>query len=306
MTAEARPVLIVGRSGQVATALQRAAWPAGLRPEARGRAELDLCDPAAVQAAVAERPWAAVVNAAAYTAVDQAESEAEAAYALNRDGPAALARTCRAAGLPLIHISTDYVFDGQKVGAWQEDDPINPQSVYGASKAAGEVEVRAALPQHVILRTAWVFSDTGHNFVKTMLRVGAKRDALRIVDDQQGCPTAADDIAAAIVTILDRLLAGRGEYGTFHFANSGTTSWYSFARTIFEEVAVRGQAVPALSPIPTRDYLTPAARPMNSVLDCRRIGQVFGITPRPWAAALSDTLDSLLPAPAVQTTKGAR
>ncbi|MFC6215862.1 dTDP-4-dehydrorhamnose reductase, partial [Fodinicurvata halophila] len=283
-----------------------------LRPEARGRMEMDLTDPAAVQAAVAERPWAAVVNAAAYTAVDQAESEAEAAYALNRDGPAALARACRAAGLPLIHISTDYVFDGQKDGAWQEDDPINPQSVYGASKAAGEVEVRATLPQHVILRTAWVFSDSGHNFVKTMLRVGAERDELRIVDDQRGSPTAADDIAAATVTILERLLSGRGAYGTFHFANSGTTSWYGFAQAIFEEVAARGQNVPRLTPIPTRDYPTPAARPMNSVLDCRRIAQTYGITPRPWAAALSDTLDSLLPepaaaqSPAIQTTKGAR
>jgi dTDP-4-dehydrorhamnose reductase len=293
-------ILVVGRTGQLAHELRRATWPAGVAPDFRDRAQLDLARPeAARETVVAARPDI-VVNAAAYTAVDAAEADREAAFAVNRDGPAALADACREIGAALVHISTDYVFDGGKSGPYAEDDPVNPLSVYGASKEAGEAAIRARLDRHVILRTAWVYSPVGHNFVKTMLRLGAERDLLRVVDDQHGCPTAAADLAAAVTHVCAALAAGRadgepGGCGTFHFCGAGITTWHGFAEEIFLQAARRGLKTPRLvEPIATADYPTPAPRPRNSVLDCTKIARVYGIVAPPWQPALSLCLDELV------------
>ncbi len=286
-------ILVIGRSGQLATGLAEAAWPEGSRVVCRGRDAFDLTDAASVRALVeAERP-AVIVNAAAYTAVDRAESEPEAAYGLNRDGPAHLAAAAAAMGVPLIHVSTDYVFDGAKAGPYLEDDPVAPLNVYGASKAAGERAVRAGLEAHVIVRTSWVHARSGGNFVRTMLRLGRERSELAVVEDQIGRPTYAPDLAAALVTVALSLAAGRRDgFGTFHLSGGGeATSWYGFARAIFTAEAARGGPTPRLRPIATADYPTPARRPANSVLDTTRIGRVYGIALRPWPAALDAALE---------------
>ena len=280
-------VLVVGRRGQVARALAEAGWPEGVSLSCFGRDEIDLAAPTSVARAIARRAPDLVVNAAAYTAVDRAESEPEAAFAVNRDGPAALAEACAGLGVPLIHLSTDYVFDGGKEGAYVEDDPVNPLCVYGASKAAGEQAVRRILPAHVILRSAWVYAPEGRNFVRTMLRLARDSDEIRVVDDQRGCPTAASEIARAIVAISGRLLAGSGAFGTFHFCGTGSTSWHGFAQAIFE--FSQGPR-PNLVPIPTSAYPTPARRPANSVLDGAEIRRLYGVAGRPWRESLARCL----------------
>lgn len=200
-----RHVLVTGGSGQVGRELSRYAWPKGWAATVLTRAELDLADPAAIAAKVAERSWAAVINAAAYTAVDKAEDDQVTAWAVNALAPAALAQACRAADIPLVQVSTDYVFDGAKHGAWEEGDPVGPLGVYGASKLGGELAVRSSGARHAIVRTAWVVSAHGANFVKTMLRVSAERSALRVVDDQHGSPTSAADLAHALATVASTL-----------------------------------------------------------------------------------------------------
>jgi dTDP-4-dehydrorhamnose reductase len=295
-------VLIVGRSGQLAHELRRATWPAGFAPDFLDRTQLDLTRAAAARDVVTAARPQLVVNAAAYTAVDAAESDREAAFAVNRDGPAALADACREIGAALVHVSTDYVFDGSKSGPYTEDDPVNPLSVYGASKETGEAAIRARLDRHVILRTAWVYSPVGHNFVKTMLRLGAERDRLGIVDDQRGCPTAAADLAAAVVAVCEALAQGRadserGGFGTFHFCGTGTTTWHGFAEEIFRGAARRGLKTPRLvEPIATDSYPTPAPRPRNSVLDCGKIARVYGVVAPPWQQSLSTCLDEIVAA----------
>ncbi|MDE1147057.1 MAG: dTDP-4-dehydrorhamnose reductase [Azospirillaceae bacterium] len=287
-------ILLLGGAGQVGLAFQRVA-PAHWTVTAPGRADLDIADADAVQAAVSAADL--VVNCAAYTAVDKAEAEVDAAYAANRDGPAALARACAVRGTPLLHLSTDYVFDGTKVGAYVETDPVHPISVYGASKEAGEQAVRATLEQHVILRTAWVYGPDRANFLKTMLRLGAERDELRVVADQHGCPTAAADIADALVAVGTRILDGqRDGFGTYHLCGTGTTTWHGFAAEIFAQAQARGAKVPRLVAIGTADYPTPATRPANSVLDCALLGQVFGWQAPAWQDSLARSLDVLLPA----------
>ncbi len=304
-------ILIIGRLGQVAHELRRGGWPAGCAVEYLARPEIDLARPGEVRDAIRARRPAIVVNAAAYTAVDAAEADSATAYAVNRDGPAALAEACRETGAALIHYSTDYVFDGAKSGAYVEDDPIRPMSVYGASKAEGEAAIRARLDRHVIIRTSWVYSATGNNFVKTMLRLGGERDRLGIVDDQHGAPTAAADIAAATIAVCAALDAGGGTsgdgFGTFHFCGGGVTSWYGFAREIFAGAAARGLKTPHfVEPIATEAYPTPAVRPRNSALDCGKIARVYGIACRPWQEALSACLDELiLASPALTDMKGA-
>jgi dTDP-4-dehydrorhamnose reductase len=290
-------VLVIGRSGQVAHELSRATWPAGLDPEFVDRAQLDLAKADVVRRVVIARRPRLVINAAAFTAVDAAESNHNAAFAVNRNGPAALADSCREIGAALIHFSTDYVFDGGKSGAYAEDDPVNPLSVYGASKAAGDAALRERLDRHVILRTSWVYSATGQNFVKTMLRLGAEHDELRIVDDQHGAPTAAADLARAAVAIAAELVGGRADgFGTFNFTGGGEpTTWCGFAREIFRGAAERGAKVPrAVRPITTADYPLPAPRPGNSVLDCGKIARTYGLAAEPWPAALSACLDELI------------
>jgi len=283
-------VLLTGGSGQIGSALRRSA-PPGMELVAPDRATLDLADPAALARMVASRPWAAVVNAAAYTAVDRAESDAVAAWQANALAPAALAAATHAAGIPLIHISTDYVFDGAKTAPYVEDDPIAPLGVYGASKEGGEQAVRTGNPRHIILRTAWVVSPDGANFVRTMLRLGAERPELRVVADQHGCPTAASDIAGAILAVIAQLGT---VWGTYHFVNDGAATWYDLAQAVFDRAAGHGLPQPTVTPITTADYPTPARRPANSRLSTDRIRGTFGIEPRPWRTAIDEIVDQLL------------
>jgi dTDP-4-dehydrorhamnose reductase len=286
-------VLVLGAGGQVGRELTRLAWPAGYTIAASDRDGVDITQPETVAAAVARERPDIVINAAAYTAVDRAESEPDAAWAGNCTGPANLGAACHAAGIPLIHLSTDYVFDGRKHGPYREDDPVAPIGVYGASKEAGDRAVRAALVEHVILRTAWVYSAHGHNFVKTMLRLGAERPVLRVVADQIGSPTSAADIARAIGTIVQQIAGGNRSRGTYHFAGGGEVSWHGFAEAIFELAAPWRGSPPLVEAITTADYPTPARRPANSVLDCTRIGAAFGIVPRPWRDALAEVIREL-------------
>ncbi|MBV8776179.1 MAG: dTDP-4-dehydrorhamnose reductase [Alphaproteobacteria bacterium] len=288
-------LFVVGVSGQLAHELQRACWPSGLTVQYAERPTLDLLRPDEAAAVVAAALPQLVVNAAAYTAVDAAESDRETAFAVNCDAPAALAAMCRTTGAALIHISTDYVFDGAKPAPYVEDDPVAPLSVYGASKAAGEAAVRQTLGRHVILRTSWLYSPVGHNFVKTMLRLGAERDRLRVVDDQHGSPTAAADLAAAITVICGGIAAGREDgFGTFHCCCDGATTWYGFAQAIFDDARRRGFKTPAaVEPIPSEAYPTPAARPRNSRLDCRKIASVWGFTAPRWQDSLAACLDRM-------------
>ena len=285
-------VLVTGATGQLGRELARIAWPPGWEAVALDRDALDLTDPAAIATTVAREPWAAVVNAAAYTAVDKAERDVVAAWTVNALAPAAFAAACVAADIPLVQVSTDYVFAGDRDGAWQVDDPVAPLGVYGASKLGGELAVRTSGVRHAIVRTAWVVSAHGGNFVATMLRLAETRDTLGVVDDQRGSPTGAADLARALATIAVRLSEDRtAPTGTFHFSNAGAVSWAGFAAEIFRQSAVRGGPVADVTPITTADYPTPARRPANSMLDTRALQDAYGIVPRNWQAALSDILD---------------
>jgi dTDP-4-dehydrorhamnose reductase len=290
-------VLVTGGGGQLATELERAAWPAGIQGVVRPRAGLDITDPDAVAAALADDGIQAVINAAAYTAVDRAETEPERAFAVNATGPANLAAACARRGLPLIHVSTDYVFDGAKAGWYCEDDPIAPLGVYGRSKAEGERLIREALPRHVIVRTAWLYAAHGQNFVRTMLRLAAERPELRVVQDQLGCPTAAAELARILVAITQAVLQpGAACWGTYHGCGGGETSWYGFAQEIFRLRRERVGSAPHLVPITTADYPTPARRPANSRLDCGKLARGFGLTASPWPDSLKPVVASLLAA----------
>ena len=287
-------LLVTGAGGQVGTELLRRSEAAGFSVKGLTRADLDISDPDAVSAAVREAAPRFLVNAAAYTAVDKAESEPDAAFAVNRDASGHLAAAAAAAGIPLIHISTDYVYDGTKAGAWVESDPVSPLGVYGASKEAGERAVCDALDAHVILRTSWVYAAHGGNFVKTMLRVGAERDALRVVDDQHGAPTFAGDIADAILTIAQRIDGGTQAWGTYHYTAEGQTTWHGLAEAIFARAERVWSRRPTVEAIPTSEYPTPAKRPVNSVLDCSAVAAAFGVPRRPWQAGLEEVLGDLL------------
>ena len=284
-------ILITGGSGQVGHCL---------KAQLEGCAELSVPDSSALnivdrrsvrQAVETFRPDY-IINAAAYTAVDKAESDAERAFAVNRDGARHLAEAAEAAGAAMLHISTDYVFDGARGAPYDEAAQTAPQNIYGASKLAGEQAVLAACRRAVVMRTSWVFGAHGQNFVKTMLRLGRERDSLGIVADQYGAPTAAADIAAALITIVRRhtpeQLAERA--GIYHYCGSPYASWFEFAETIFAEAAAQGvlAKIPAVKPIATADYPTPAKRPADSRLDCGKIRTVFGIGPCDWHSALSD------------------
>jgi dTDP-4-dehydrorhamnose reductase len=289
-----RAILLTGGGGQVGTELRRLA-PDDFEIVAPGRDQLDLADPDAIARHVAARPWAAVINSGAYTAVDKAESDPVTAWKINGLGPAALAFATSLAGVPLLQVSTDYVFDGAKAGAYVEDDPVAPLGVYGASKEAGEQAVRTGNPRHVILRTAWVVSPHGGNFIKTMLRLAETRDELRVVDDQRGCPTSATDIATTLITIARRLIEDpAGPRGTYHFVNAGEATWCGFAREIFARAEAHGRKPPRVEAITTADYPTPARRPANSRLDTQKLARDFGVTPRPWRTAAAEVVDTLL------------
>jgi dTDP-4-dehydrorhamnose reductase len=282
-------VLVLGATGQVGTELVRLPKPDAvelLLPE-----RFDLSEAGALKQCLDKLSPDLIVNAAAYTAVDQAEKEPERAFAVNSELPSTLAAWCGARGRPLIHISTDYVFDGDKPAAYLENDAPRPLNVYGRSKLAGEEHIRAELDSHIILRTSWVFSAHRQNFVKTMLRLGKERPLLRVVADQHGRPTSARDLAETIWSMTSQFSgAGRLAWGTFHFANTGATTWHEFAIAIF---AAAGAPRPEVLAISSAEYPTPAARPRNSVLDTSRYEQSFGSVPRAWDVALSDVLREL-------------
>lgn len=299
--AERRPrIIATGGGGQVGTELVRRAAANRVDVKALTRADLDITDPVAVRRLLdAERPDV-VINAAAYTAVDKAEEDAEAAFAVNRDAPGHIAGACAKRDIALIHISTDYVFDGGKNSAYLESDPVKPLGVYGASKEAGERAVREAIDQHVIMRTSWVYAAHGGNFVRTMLRVGVERDLLKVVSDQTGAPTFAGDIADAALSVARKITTSRDRldeppaWGTYHYTAKECTTWHGFAEAIFDIAEPVFGRRPIVEAIPTSEYPTPAKRPANSVLDCAKIDTAFAPPRRPWREGLAEVLEELL------------
>jgi len=286
-------VLIIGRSGQLAAELQQARWPNDARPIALGRSQIDLTDAAATATTVAAQQPAIIVNAAGYTAVDRAETERAQAFAINELGPKHLAAAAAGLGVPLIHVSTDYVFSGGGQRPWRETDEPRPLSVYGQSKLAGEHAVAATLRQYVILRTSWVFAAHGQNFLRTMLRLGKERNCLSIVDDQCGCPTAAADLARVIIEVTAGLLRGHDAFGIYHYAGKEAVSWFQFARAIFELARDLVPELPLLVPITTAEFAAPAPRPANSVLDCAKIEHEWGVSRAFWRDGLTLALATL-------------
>lgn len=289
-------LLCIGKSGQVARAIAVRAGETGLDAVCLGRPELDLLQRDSISAAFDRVRPEIVINAAAYTQVDQAESDSAAAFALNAEAAGTLAELCAAHDLPLIHFSTDYVFDGSGDQAWRETDTTAPINTYGASKLAGEAEVRAAHNRHVILRTAWVYSPFGANFVKTMLRLADEQGGARVVDDQYGSPTSAFEIADTILQIATRI-AGSSDpalYGTYHFSAAGDASWADVAAFIFETYEARHGYKIKLNRLPSSDYPTPAKRPSNSRLNTDKITEVFGIVPLDWKRPLQAIVERML------------
>jgi dTDP-4-dehydrorhamnose reductase len=283
-------LLVVGRSGQLATALADFDWRVA-RVEAMGRPLLDLGSPLKLRSTLERHAPAAVINAAAYTAVDRAETEPELAYAFNRDGPLALAEAFDALGVPLIHVSTDYVFDGAKGAPYVEADPKRPLGVYGSSKEAGEDAVLQAHRDVCILRTSWVFSATGANFLKTMLRLAAEgRSEIVVVADQWGRPTYAPDLARACALVVTQWLEGRTPPHILHYANSGDAVWADLAQTVFEKAGERGLPVAIVRRITTADDLTPACRPADARLDTSPFEKTYGDTRRVWREPIDDCL----------------
>lgn len=287
-------ILQFGTTGQLATELLRQAPAHDVALTALSRADCDLADPAAAARRVAQARPDLVVIAAAYTAVDLAETEQELARAVNALTPGAIAAACESAGAALVNISTDYVFDGAGGAPYAEHAAPNPLNVYGASKLEGERLVARACARSLNIRTSWVVSAHGKNFVKTMLRVAAAGNPLKVVDDQSGRPTSAADLAGFILDQAPRLAAAKAGdpvFGLLHFANSGEVTWKGFAEAIFAEAL--GEAAPAVGGQKTADYVTPARRPLRATMDLGRLQSVFGVTPRPWQAALSEILSEL-------------
>ena len=288
-------VLVIGGSGQLGIELTRAELPAGWSLSAPTRDMLDLTNTSAVGALVAAQRPEIIINASGHTAVDQAESEPELAFALNRDGPSALAQAAAAVEAALVHVSTDYVFPGDGDRAYLETDPKAPLGVYGRSKSEGEDGVLAAGARAAIVRTSWVFSPHRANFVKTMLRLAESRDEVGIVADQHGRPTSARDLATTCIALAQHLHNNDAPaQGLFHFANTGDATWADFAEAIFAGAARRGRKPVRVNRISTADYPTPARRPTNSRLDTSKISALLGAPPRPWRTALDECLDELL------------
>ncbi len=290
-------LLIAGWQGQVARALVELAPSASdIEAFAVGRPGLDLCNAATIKRAMTDFRPDVIINSAAYTAVDKAESEQDAAFALNRTGAGLLAEEAAKRGAAIIHISTDYVFDGQKPAPYVETDSVAPQNVYGQSKLQGEQAVRQVNDKHIIARTAWVYSATGSNFVKTMLRLAGERDSLRVVDDQTGNPTYAPHLAKALLEIARKVRhEPRDEqWGTYHLAGRGEVSWCGFAREVFRVSAGQGGPSATVMPITTAEYPTPAARPKNSRLDCNKAELTFGVTLPDWREGVRECVARLL------------
>ncbi len=288
-------VLVTGAKGQVGSELIQQGDQLGLQMLAAGRAELDITQQNAVNSFIQAEQPDILINAAAYTAVDQAESEPELAYAINRDGAAYLAQACADNNIPLLHLSTDYLFDGSKEGPYSETDSPNPQGLYGKSKLEGDRAIESILKQHLILRVSWVFGANGNNFVKTMLRLGKERGVLRVVADQHGGPTWAGAIATTLLKLVKRW--GEGEaisWGSYHYSGQPATTWHVFAETIFEQAEKLGMIDkrPRVEPITTAEYPTTAQRPLNTVFDCHKIARELGIPQPDWRSGLNNVLQN--------------
>ena len=286
-------ILVTGSNGQIGWEVRRRGAAQGYRIIDLDHAGLDITDREAVLRAVKKNAPDLVINGAAYTAVDRAEEEPDLAFAVNRDGPAWLAEACAGRHIPLIHLSTDYVFDGRADRPYKETAPVAPLGVYAQSKAAGEEGVRARLKEHLIIRTSWVYGNHGRNFVNTMLRLGQEQETLQVVNDQWGCPTFAGDLAAALLTIAEKIKAGRADdcWGTYHCCGATAVTWYEFAILIF---ALAGKKHPVkvknIIPISSTQYPSAAPRPKYSVLDCRKACDAFGVR----LPELSDSLAAFL------------
>jgi dTDP-4-dehydrorhamnose reductase len=289
-------ILVTGRTGQLAAALADTASAHGLTLQCLERPILDIERPASIAQVLSAHSPSLVINAAAYTNVDAAEDDAAAAYRANRDGPAELAKLCAAAGIPLIHISTDYVFDGRKGAPYVESDVTAPQGVYGASKLAGECAVLTLCPRAVVLRTAWLYSPTGKNFVRTMLAAGERNGNLRVVADQIGCPTSAQDLARVVLGIAGQLCDGWNDRcaGIYHAAGAGAATWHELATATFAAAMRHGRRAPCVEPITTREWPTRAVRPPDSRLDCSRLAAVFGLRLPAWQDSVRQTVDTIL------------
>jgi len=285
-------ILLTGANGQLGCELVDQSRDSGIHVDATDLPEIDIGRPAHARNAVVERRPDLVINAAAYTAVDQAEQETDIAFQVNAHGPKHLAKACRAAGIPIIHISTDYVFEGTRATPYLEDDPLSPIGIYGISKAQGETFVRDILDRHIIIRTSWLYGVYGHNFVKTMLRLAAQQEEIKVVADQRGCPTSAADLAGAVLSVANQIGSGENsDWGTYHYCGKGETTWFEFAEAIFERARTHTDlAVTRVVPISTASFGAPAPRPAFSVLSCDRIRQRFGIIQRPWIDSLDETI----------------
>jgi dTDP-4-dehydrorhamnose reductase len=287
-------IFVAGSTGQLARSLVDSAGAAGVEMLALGRPALDLERRQGAERIGAFAPDV-IVNAAAYTAVDAAESDSERAFAINRDGAAWLAGLAAQRRIPFLHVSTDYVFDGAKADAYTESDTPNPQTAYGRTKRAGEEAVLATNPDALIFRTAWVYSPYGQNFVKTMLRLATEQESLRVVEDQHGNPTSARDIAAALLNVARRTVQQNDcPRGIYHLAATGETTWFGFAQAIMRLAADHGHRAVPVTPIATADYPTPARRPANSRLDCTRLERDFGLRLPCWRDGLAATITALL------------
>ena len=291
-------LLVTGTHGQVDQSIKTLGQQTGFVVRCVGYPEIDLADLRGFDAIVEDEKPDVIINSAALTQVDKAETEQDLAFAINGEGAGRVAETAAKLFIPIIQLSTDYVFSGEKSRGetYTETDETGPATVYGASKLAGEKAVQSVNPDHVILRTAWVYSALGQNFLKTMLRLGAERDELSIVNDQFGTPTHAETIANAVLKIAHRLTqSSDGDLrGMFHLTNSGTASWYDFAREIFSASKVLGGPVAKVSPIPGSEYPTPAARPANSALNCSKIKDVYDIVSEDWRTPISYTVAQVI------------
>jgi len=289
-------ILLFGKSGQVGQALADTKWPAEATLISLDRRAADLSDPASLAPIIRKHAPDAVVIAAAFTAVDAAEGDASIAMTVNAEAPEIIAREAALLSAPVIYFSTDYVFDGEKATPYAEGDAVGPLNVYGRSKLAGEGGVRAANPRHLILRSSWIYSAGGTNFLRTMLRLAGSSEEVRVVDDQIGCPTAADDIAAATARLLTATKSADGPWGTYHVAGGSATSWHGFAEAIFDELVARGMSRPRNRAVPTSEYPTPAQRPRNSRLSCEKLARTFDIHLPGFEVALPAIIDNALKA----------
>ena len=290
-------ILVLGCSGQVGNELVRFICPEDFTIIGLSHAVADITKRNDISNIIQNSRCSLVINAAAFTEVDIAEKKRNLAYKINEKGTYNVGEACRKAGVPLIHISTDYVFDGTKNTGFIEDDLVNPLGVYGASKNAGEVALREVLKEHIILRTSWVYSSTGKNFVKTVLRLGNEREEISVVDDQYGCPTSAHEIAQVIIEMACQVIFNdkKDKWGTYHYCGDTKMTWYAFACEIFNVVSkLNGCSVPKIIPITTNQYPTAARRPQNSVLNCLRINQVYRIQQKPFIFNLSQVLKELI------------